>query len=226
MLRNFFLFYSKFNANEHEISPWTGKLELKNSTTIPFSIIDPFEHDHNLTSNISQTNWLKFQEECSLANQILEECSKKRQNKSWGLSLILTRKSLPKNNFIHDQHSLHRFSNLTNTIELTLSQMNEEELKRNIEFILKDVLLFEQIDYDLIRKKRPASPLKHDDLDITPNSLAEQLDETLSAKRRRIDDDEYRLTPVKDSSCSKEKTFFQVCHEYSRKKIFYCLLLL
>src|ERR1700749_1132979 len=101
MLRNFFLFYSTFNASQYELSPWTGKLESKTSNTSSLSIFDPFEHDHNLTSNISQSNWLKFQEECSLANQILDESSKKRQHKSWGLSMILTRKSLPQKNFTH-----------------------------------------------------------------------------------------------------------------------------
>ncbi|CAF0947367.1 unnamed protein product [Rotaria sp. Silwood1] len=213
MLHNFFLFYSTFNANQYELSPWTGKLESKTSNTIPFSIFDPFEHDHNLTSNISQSNWLKFQEECFLANQILDECSKKRQHKSWGLSLILTRKSLPKENFIHEQQQQYHHTESTHKIELNFSkQINEEQIEKNIEFILKDILLFEQINYDMIRKKRPASPTIIENTNITPNSLAEKLDETLSSKRRRIDDDEYTSTPIKDRSYSKEKIYFQVIY--------------
>ena len=92
----------------------------KGSTTNVFSIFDPFEHDHNLTSNISASNWLKFQEECSLAHQILHESSKKRQNKSWGLSLILTRKSLPQKNLVHEPQYHHIQS--MNTIELIVNQ--------------------------------------------------------------------------------------------------------
>ncbi|CAM4749946.1 unnamed protein product [Rotaria magnacalcarata] len=212
MLRRFFLFYSTFNADQYELSPWTGEFEPKTSNTIPFSILDPFEHDHNLTSNISQSNWLKFQEECSLAHQIFDECSKKRQHKSWGLSLILTRKSLPKNNFLHEQQKLYNYSQTTNTIELISNELNEEQLKENVDFILKDILLFERINYEMIRRKRPASPSIIDNTNVTPNSLAEQMDETLSTKRRRIDDDEYKLTPTKDSSYSKEKIYFQVIY--------------
>jgi len=210
MLHNFFLFYSKFNANEYQLSPWTGKLESKSSNTNSFSIFDPFEHNHNLTLNLSQINWIKFQEECSLANQILDEFSKKRQHKSWGLSLILTRKSLPQKNFIHEQQ-YHQLQT-TSTIDLVLNQLNEQEIEKNVGFILKDILLFEQINYEIIRKKRPASPLMMDNNEITPNSLAEQLDETFSTKRRRIDEDEYTLTPVKDIPYSKEKTYFQVIY--------------
>jgi hypothetical protein len=66
----------------------------------------------------------------------------------------------------------------------------------------------------MIRKKRPASPTMMDSNEITPNSLAEQLDETLSAKRRRRDDDGYTLTPVKDIPSSTEKTYFQVKNQY------------
>ncbi|CAF0939318.1 unnamed protein product [Rotaria sordida] len=213
MLHNFFLFYSTFNANQYELSPWLGKLECKTSNIILFSIFDPFEHDHNLTSNISQTNWLKFQEECLLAKQILDECSKKRQHKSWGLSLILTRKSLPKENFTHEQQQQYHHTQSAHTIELILSkQINKEQFEKNVEFILKDILLFEQINYEMIRKKRPASPLIIDNSNVSPNSLAEQLDETLSSKRRRIDDDQYTLTPIKDISYSKEKIYFQVIY--------------
>ncbi|CAF3302645.1 unnamed protein product [Rotaria sp. Silwood2] len=213
MLHNFFLFYSTFNANQYELSPWSGKLECKTSNTISFSIFDPFEHNHNLTSNISQSNWLKFQEECSLVNQILDECSRKRQHKSWGLSLILTRKSLPKQNFIHEQQQQYHHTQSIHTIELNFSnQINEEQFEKTIQFILKDILLFEQINYEIIRKKRPASSLIIENTNVTPNSLAEQLDETLSSKRRRIDDDEYTLTPIKDIPYSKEKIYFQVIY--------------
>jgi hypothetical protein len=208
MLHSFFLFYSKFNTNEYELSPWTGKLELKTSNTTPFSIFDPFEHNHNLTSNLSQSNWLKFQEECSLVNQILDESSKKRQHKSWGLSLILTRKSLPQTNFIHEQQYHHLQS--SSTIDFVLNQIHQQQFEKNIEFILKDILLFEQINYENIRKKRPASPSIMDSEEVTPNRLAEQLDETLSAKRRRTDEEGYKLTPVKEIPYSKEKTYFQV----------------
>ena len=209
MLDNFFLFYSKFNTTEYELSPWSGKLESRSSNANAFSIFDPFEHDHNLTSNISPTNWAKFQEECSLGHQILHEFAKKRQNKSWGLSLILTRKSLPQKNLIHEPH--YRHIQLMNTIDLVVNQMNEQELEKKIEFILKEVLFFEPINYEMIRKKRPASPSIMDSDEITPNSLAEQLDETLSAKRRRTEDDGYTLTPVKDNTASsKEKIYYQV----------------
>ena len=212
MLHNFFSFYTKFNSNQYELSPWTGKLESKTSDTISFSIFDPFEHNHNLTSNISQTNWLKFQEECSLANQILDEFSKKRQHKSWGLSLILTRKSLPQKNFNHEQQPYHHIQTM-NTIEVILNENNKQQFEKNVEFILKDILLFEQINYDMIRKKRPASPsMMMESDEVTPNTLAEQLDETLSSKRRRIDDDGYKLTPTKDVSDSKEKIYFQVIY--------------
>ncbi len=209
LLHNFVLFYSTFNASEYELSPWTGKLEPKSSITNSFSIFDPFEHDHNLTSNISQSNWLKFQEECSLTNQILTEFSKKRQHKSWGLSLVLTRKSLPQTNFTHEKY---HHSQSTNTIDLIVNKITEQEFQKNVECILKDILLFEQINYEMIRKKRPASPSTMDDTEVTPNSLAEKLDETLSSKRRRTDDDRYTLTPVKDISYSKEKTYFQVIY--------------
>ncbi len=93
-----------------------------------------------------------------------------------------------------------------NTIDLIVNQLNKQELEKKIDLILKDILLFEQINYEMIRKKRPASN------EITANNLAEQLDETLSAKRRRKDDDDgYVLTPVKDNqSYSKEKIYFQV----------------
>jgi len=90
---------------------------------------------------------------------------------------------------------------------LILNQIDEQQFEKNLEFILKDILLFEQIDYDMIRKKRPASPTM-----IDTNSLAEQLDETLSAKRRRRDDDGYTLTPVKDQPYSKDRTYFQVIY--------------
>jgi hypothetical protein len=147
---------------------------------------------------------VKFQEECSLAHQILHEFSKKRQNKSWGLSLILTWKSLPQKNLVHEPQYHHIQS--MNTIDLIVNQLNKQELEKKIDLILKDILLFEQINYEMIRKKRPASN------EITANNLAEQLDETLSAKRRRKDDDDgYVLTPVKDNqSYSKEKIYFQV----------------
>lgn len=208
MLDHFFLFYSKFNASEHQLSPWSGELEPKSSTTNVFSILDPFEHDHNLSSYISPSNWTKFQEECSLAHQILQEFSKKRQNKSWGLSLILTRKSLPQKDLTHQPHYYNQSSN---TIDLVIDQTNEQELEKQIDSVLKEVLLFEQINYDMIRKKRPASPSIMDSDEVTPNSLAEQLDETLSAKRRRTDDDGYTLTPVKDdASYGKERIYFQV----------------
>ena len=63
----------------------------------------------------------------------------------------------------------------------------------------------------MIRKKRSASPLNIQASEITPASLAEQLDETLSAKRRRIDDNEYKLTPIQDRlNSSKAKNYFQV----------------
>lgn len=152
MLHKFFLFYSKFNANESELSPWIGKIQKKTSTLSSFSIYDPFEHNHNLTSNLSQTNWLKFQEECLLANQILDESSKKRLHKSWGLALILTRKSLPQKNYQHEPQ-YHRLQ-LNTTIDLILNQLSEDEMKKNIEQVLKDILLFEQINYENIRKKR------------------------------------------------------------------------
>ncbi|UJR23045.1 hypothetical protein I4U23_026071 [Adineta vaga] len=204
ILHNFFKFYSKLNATEHELSPWSGKLESKSSSTNSFSIFDPFEHDHNLTSNISQTNWVKFQEECSLANQILDESSKKRQNKSWGLSLILTRKSLPQKNLIHEPH--YNPSHSSNIIEFRVQETNENELDTYVKVILKDILLFEQVNYEMISKKRPASPPS----EVTANKLAEKLDETLSAKRRRTDDDGYTATPTMGISYSKEKVYFQV----------------
>jgi hypothetical protein len=213
LLHNFFSFYSKFDANQYELSPWSGELESKSSNTKSFSIFDPFERNHNLTSNISHTNWFKFQEECSLAIQILDEFSKKRQHKSWGLSLILTRKALPQKNFNHDQQFYHHLQSM-NTIEISLNENNEQQFEKNIEAILKEILLFEQINYDMIRKKRPASPAMIESNEVTPNSLAEQLDETLSAKRRRIDDDGHALTPVMDVSYSKEKTYFQVINKY------------
>lgn len=212
MLDQFFVFYSKLNANEHQLSPWSSKLETKSSTNTVFSIIDPFEHDHILTSNMSSSNWTKFQEECSLAHQILHEFSKKRQNKSWGLSLILTRKTLPQKDLIHQTHNYNPSSH---TIDLLINQINEQEdLTKKIDLILKEILLFEQINYEMIRKKRPVSPSMMDsDDEVTPNSLAEQLDETLSAKRRRTDDDGYTLTPVKDETVHpKEKIYFQVNH--------------
>lgn len=213
MLDHFFILFSKFNANEHQLSPWSSQLESKSSSNIVFSIIDPFEHDHILTSNMSSSNWTKFQEECSLAHQILHEFSKKRQNKSWGLSLILTRKTLPQKDLIHQTHYYNPSSH---TIDLLVNQINEQdEMIKKIDWILKEILLFEQINYDMIRKKRPVSPSMmdsdDDDDESTTNSLAEQFDETLSAKRRRTDDDGYTLTPVKDeTSHSKEKLFFQI----------------
>ena len=209
MLDQFFVFYSKLNASEHQLSPWSSQLESKTSANTVFSIIDPFEHDHILTSNISSSNWTKFQEECSLAHQILHEFSKKRQNKSWGLSLILTRKSLPQKDLIHQ---VHYYNPSSNTIDLPVNQIHEQdELTKKIDDILKEILLFEQINYEMLRKKRPVSPSRMDHDEVTPNSLAEQLDEALSAKRRRTDDDGYTLTPVKDeSSQAKDKIYFQV----------------
>ncbi|CAF1170292.1 unnamed protein product [Adineta ricciae] len=205
ILHNFFKFYSTFNANQHELSPWTGKLETKTPEGKLFAIYDPFEHDHNLTSNLSPSNWQKFQEECSLASQVLDEFSKKRLNKSWGLSLILTRKSLPQKNFAHEPHYPHS----TNTIEFQTEQTNEQELENQIQLILKDVLLFEQVNYETISKKRPASPPN----EVTPNKLAEKLDKTLSSKRRRTDDDNYTLTaPATGITYSKEKLYFQVAY--------------
>ena len=210
MLHNFFVFYSTLNATEYELSPWTGNLKSKTSNAIPFSIFDPFEHDHNLTSNISQTHWLKFQEECSLANRILNECSKKRHHKSWGLSLLITRKSLPQQNFTHEPQQSYPNSKSIHTIELVSKHVNEEQFQNHVKFILKEILLFEQVDYELTRKKRPASPSMMITSEETPATLAERLDETLSTKRRRTDDDEYILTPINDASHAKEKTYFRV----------------
>ena len=142
--------------------------------------------------------------------------AKKRLNKSWGLSLILTRKSLPSTNF-HHQH--HRSSSSSNhTIEWLSNQNNEEEFQQKIQHILKDILFFEPIDPDLIRKKRPVSEVSSPRSDITPNTLAEQLDETLSAKRRRIDDETYAMTPTMDQDDEtkmidpKDKCFFQILY--------------
>ena len=213
MLQHFFSFYSTLHASQFDLSPWTGRLEAKASLDIPFSISDPFEHDHNLTSTVSHANWLKFQEECSLANQILAEASKKRQNKSWGLSLILTRKSLPQKNFAHlQQQHHHHASPVTNTLALALDGLTKHELHEKAQRVLTDILLFEPVDPEMMRRKRSASH----STEVTPNSLAEQFDETLSAKRRRVDDDGHALTPVMDnedvrtSEPSKEKTHFQV----------------
>ena len=124
---------------------------------------------------------------------------------------MLTRKSLPQKNFIHEQQQQqYHHAQSTNTIELVVNQIDELEFQNNVESILKDILLFEQINYEMITKKRPASSSIMDNTEVTPNSLAEKLDETLSAKRRRTDDDGYTLTPVTDISYSKEKTYFQV----------------
>lgn len=209
LLQQFFSFYSTLSGSYYDLSPWTGRLDSKASGSIPFSILDPFEHEHNLSANISDANWLKFQEECTLANQILAEAARKRQHKSWGLSLLLTRKSLPPKNFHPEKQ--HRPST-SHSIEWISHATNEEELDRKIQHIFKDILLFEPINAETIRKKRPASP---DSGEVTPNSLAEQFDDTLSAKRRRIDDDGHALTPVMDSDdeksvSAKEKTFHQV----------------
>ena len=211
ILQQFFLFFSTFDGSHSDLSPWTGRLESKASSSIPFSIVDPFEHGHNLSSNISHANWLKFQEECTLANQILTEAARKRQHKSWGLSLILTRKSLPPMNF-HPEKQQHRPSP-SHSIEWVSKATSEEDLEQKIQYIFKDILLFEPINPELIRKKRPAAGPHSSE--VTPTSLAEQFEDTLSAKRRRIDDDGHALTPVMDSDdeklvSSKEKAFFQV----------------
>lgn len=209
MLHHFFSFYSTFNASIYELSPWTGRLQPKTSTTIPLSLFDPFEHDHNLTGNVSSSNWLKFQDECTLANQILTEAAKKRQHKSWGLSLILTRKSLPSTNFHHQSQR----SSSHQLVQWISNQNNEDELKEKVQHILKDILLFEPVDPDHIRKKRPASAVGSPRSDVNPNALAEQFDETLSAKRRRIDEDNYALTPVMDEEDQNEETKDQIFYQ-------------
>jgi len=207
-LHEFFSFYSTFDVQKNELSPWFGEIRSKTSTNAIVSLADPFEHDHNLTGNISANNWMKFQEECQLAKQILDESSKKRLTKSWGLALILTRKSLPQKNFIHQKPSYH-YTHTTHTVDLSLNKMTKDDFEQRIQLIFKDILLFEQVNYELMKKKRPVD-IDNDD-DNGETELAEQFDETLSAgKRRRMDKDEYTLTPVKDAPDSKEKIYYEI----------------
>ena len=192
------------------MSPWTGGFQAKANTNIPFSIFDPFEHDHNLSANLSQQNWFKFQEECLLAKQILHEAGRKRQTKAWGLSLILTRKSLPSKNYSMTSYQNHSSDQ---TVEWTFPPMDEREFDEKFHYIFKEILLFERVDPESIRKKRPVSPMEHQDM--TTSELAEQFDETLTPKRRRINDEGVRTVPVSEQDQDpmvsvKEKLFFQV----------------
>jgi hypothetical protein len=208
MLQQFFTFYSTYSASHFALSPWLGQLQTRNqANAVVFSISDPFEHDHNLTGNLSHANWSKFQDECSRANQILIEAARKRQHKAWGLSLILTRKALPATNF------QHRPSHFNHTIEWGT---HFNDVHDRLKYLMTDILLFETVTHDAIRKKRSVSPeVMEDTLQVTPNILAEQLEETLSAKRRRMDDDGSALTPISDSEenrhcLDREKIYFQV----------------
>lgn len=211
LLDEFFLFYSTFDASKNELSPWTGGFQAKTCEKSTFSIIDPFEHDHNLSSNLSETNWLKFRDECRLARTILNEAGRKRLHKSWGLSLILTRKSLPLKDFQSDSFGQ---VNSIQKIELKISTKTQEKLNEEIYQVFEQILLFDPVDSSSIRKKRSASPMEEEN-QINPTALAEKFDETLSTKRRRIDDDGLSSTTNVDQErdfSNKNERFYRVDH--------------
>ncbi|CAF1388720.1 unnamed protein product [Didymodactylos carnosus] len=102
MLQSFFSYYSSLDSAKYSVSVWSGVNSEGQQQPLSGPILlvqDPFEHSHNLSSHVSASNWLKFQQECQSAVQILTDYNRKRLNKAWGWCLLFTRKTLPESNF-------------------------------------------------------------------------------------------------------------------------------
>lgn len=105
LLRGFFDFYSQFQFNtSFLLSTRTGSVESSDNCLISkkgmINIQDPFDLEHNLAGNISESVLERFKTECSQANSVLKYCltphkatGEKQLTKCWGLSMLFTRKT-------------------------------------------------------------------------------------------------------------------------------------
>jgi hypothetical protein len=105
LLKGFFDFYSTFNFTPSLVlNTRTGTVESSEISLVSkkgvINIQDPFDLDHNLAGNISESVLERFKIECAQANNVLKYCltPHKPANangiaKCWGLSMLFTRKT-------------------------------------------------------------------------------------------------------------------------------------
>jgi hypothetical protein len=128
LLKGFFEFYVNFFSTStvaaHFISTRNAKMVDLNDKSncalskqsIYLNIQDPFDLNHNLTGNISKGTIQRFITECRGSNDLLHYSTStqhKSLTKSWGLMLLMTRKSL---------------TNYNNTTTLTKIEIDSQPL--------------------------------------------------------------------------------------------------
>ena len=174
LLKGFFEFYSHFSFSSHTSSHiiCTRTAEIVDSSDSkselskisPYiNVQDPFDLSHNLTANVSKNTVERFIAECNGSNDLLtySVLPKRSQNKCWGLILLMTKKVVP----VISPSALNKISisgkDLVEKSMLKLKLFDEDQAKFTVEnaiefvlFLLKDCLLFEQLEGDKVIAKK------------------------------------------------------------------------
>jgi hypothetical protein len=202
LLKGFFEFYSSFKFNEQApasslniISTRTAqvvslpKADLKSCNLSKFSdfinIQDPFDLSHNLTANVSRGTLERFVFECKSSNEQLTYSSLPRRSltKSWGLTLLMTKKALPI--AMATTHSTKISTAGPDSVELKVVENTSNRKEINfVLYLLKNCLHMENLVGDKMISLKRKKPLR------VLNQICDQVDSlglNCSPKRLRID---------------------------------------
>lgn len=195
LLKGFFEFYASFAFDVCVLSVRKGGIENITSTLISkcshINLQDPFDLAHNLSVNISEKTLGKFKSECSKSFELLKHCltPKKNSNKCWGLSILLTKKTLElscnnKNATLNDTSSLMAKIKLQSPLSSDLKEV------KFIANLLKNGLLFDSLsenDSTPSKIKRKRAPVL--------NQICDKVDvmgiNNSSPKRLRVDNEKF-----------------------------------
>ena len=200
MLKGFFDFYSSFGFQSENGSTIIIILRdatvSENQAELPkvsdsINIQDPFDTTHNLTANINKKTLEHFISECKVCASLLVygKALKKSKNKCWGLSLLTTKKAL----IINSPETKKLTKNLNELHSFTLNMFYDQKNVDFIVYILKECLMFEEIDLtEVLNKNKKRMKIlseicdQVDSLDIETSSkkLKTSLIESESSERK------------------------------------------
>jgi hypothetical protein len=172
------------------------------------NVQDPFDLSHNLTGNISKNTLQRFIVECKGSSDLMQQQnfmeSKKAQTKCWGLMLLMTRKALPimsasnttnisivASDLLKSCEKSQTDSAVSDNQEQSIEQLSVRKAIEFVMFILKECLLFEQLNNAeemVIKKRKRIKAL---------NQICDQVDSlglSCSPKRLKTNQDPNKLT--------------------------------
>jgi hypothetical protein len=208
LLKGFFEFYSSFKFSESSSAATASstaslnivstrsaqvlslsRSELKTSSLTKFSdfinMQDPFDLSHNLTANISSGTVDRFVFECRSSNKQLTYSTFPRKSliKSWGLTLLMTKKALPIATATTHSTKISTAGPDSVEVKVVESTSNKKEINFVL-YLLKNCLHMENLVGDKMISLKRKKPLK------VLNQICDQVDSlglNCSPKRLRID---------------------------------------